>query len=83
MASWLTSAGWVPTRFGSKRQVGQNEFQVEYETAKQHGMAWYSVLPGPSGYVITMRTANTGPDAWQRRGGEASSVARSVTCKLP
>ncbi len=81
VASNLTGFGKIPTRFANKRQTGQNEFSVEWESASVRGTAWYKIFPEPTGAVIIMRTANTAPANWQRRGAEASAVARSLICK--
>jgi hypothetical protein len=53
---------------------------VEFESAAAHGMAWHKIFNGAQGTVIVMRTANTAPQNWQRRGAEATAVARSLIC---
>jgi hypothetical protein len=85
VASTLTGFGAIPVRFGSQRQVAPNVFLLEYQSARNHGVAFYQAIPLGGGYVIVMRTAGTGtgPGLWEKRGAEAMAVARSVACQVP
>lgn len=86
VANNLTSFGTIPVRFGSHWQVAPNVFLLEYQSATNHGVAFYLVIPaGAGGYMIVMRTAGTGigPGLWEKRGVEAMAVARSLRCQVP
>ncbi len=82
----LTSFGTVPTRIGNPRQVAPNVFLLEYQSATNHGLAFYQVIPaGEGGYMIVMRLGGTGnsPGQWEKRASEAMAVARSLRCQVP
>jgi hypothetical protein len=82
----LTSFGTIPTRIGNPRQVGPNVFLVEYQSATNHGLAFYQVIPaGDGGYMIVMRMGGTGnsQELWEKRASEAMAVARSLRCQVP
>jgi len=80
----LSRMGRLPTQFSNKKQLAQNTFLVEFQNSVSHGVAFYEVFPsGNGGYVIVMRTANSAPADWQKRGMEASAVARSLHCHVP
>jgi len=82
----LTRGGTLPTRFGTKSQIGPNVFLLEFQSAVTHGVAFWQVIPaGSGGFMIVLRTAGTAatPGLWQTRGAEAMAVARSLRCHVP
>jgi hypothetical protein len=82
----LSNMGSTPTRFGNRQQLGPNVFLMEYQSATNHGVAYWQVIPaGNRGFMIVLRTAGTGAAAglWQRKGPEAMAVARSMRCQVP
>jgi hypothetical protein len=86
VASSLSNFGRTPTRFGNRQQIGQNAYMIEYQSATNHGVAYWQVLSnGMGGFLITMRTAGTGgaPGLFERRGAEAMAVARYLHCQVP
>jgi hypothetical protein len=86
VASVLTAFGTVPVKFRTRQQVGPNIFLQEYQSATNHGVAFYQVIPAPGvGYMIVMRMAGTGnaPGLWEKRASEAFAVARSLRCQVP
>jgi hypothetical protein len=86
VASLLTAFGTIPVKFLTRRQVGPNVFLQEYQSATNHGVAFYQVIPAPGvGYMIVMRMAGTGnaPGLWEKRASEAFAVARSLRCQVP
>ena len=86
VAKSLTGFGRIPVKFGTRQQLASNVFLVEYQSATNHGVAFWEVFPaGRGGYMIVMRTAGTGavPGQWQKKGAEAMAVARSLHCQVP
>jgi hypothetical protein len=84
VANSLTMSGTKPLRFGNKIQLGPSLFAIEFVSGVMHGAAFYQVFQtGPGDWVIVMREAVTGPQAWRQRAGEAIAVARSVHCNVP
>ena len=84
VANTLTQMGTVPSRFGTRQQLGPYVFLISYQTATYEGMAFYQVIPtGGGGYMVVLRTAVTSAGAWRWRGSEASAVARSLRCQVP
>ena len=86
VTSALTNLGTTQTRFGARRQLGPNVFLIEYQSATNHGVGYYQVIPaGAGGYMIVLRTAGTGnaPGMWQKKAAEAMAVARSLHCQVP
>ncbi len=84
IANSLSGGGRWPTRFGQRRQLGQNVFLIEYQNSVSRGVLWYEVFPaGRGSFVIVARQANSAPNVWDRVGAEASAVARSMHCQVP
>jgi len=84
VAANLSGGGKIPTRFGTKQQLGPNVFLVSYQTASYEGIAFYQVIPaGRGGYMVVMRTAVAAAGLWGMRGAEASAVARALRCQVP
>jgi hypothetical protein len=80
----ISQMGTVPTRYGSRRQLGPSEFLIEFQNSGIHGLAFYQVFPaGRGGYMIVMREAATAIAVWRQRGSEASAVVRSLHCNVP
>jgi hypothetical protein len=84
VANAITLSGWQPARFGTRQQIGPDEFQIEFQNASSRGYAFYHVFPaGPGSYMIVLRQAITGTGVWRQRSAEAAAVARSVHCNVP
>ena len=82
----VTNMGQTITKFGPRQQLGPNVFLIEYQSATNHGVAYWQVIPaGKGGFMIVLRTAGTGaaPGMWQKKGAEAMAVARSLRCQVP
>jgi hypothetical protein len=84
VAMAISQMGTVPTRYGTRRQLGPSEFLIEYQNQGYHGLSYYQVFPaGRGGYMIVMRQAATQIAVWRQRGSEASAVVRSLHCNVP
>jgi len=84
VAMAISQMGTVPTRYGTRWQIGRSEFLIEYQNSGYHGLSYYQVFPaGRGGYMIVMRQAATQIAVWRQRGSEASAVVRSLHCNVP
>ncbi len=80
----LSRFGQLRAQFGERRQIDRNVFTLPYRTAETQGMAYYQVIPAQQGgWMVVLRTAYTALGFWDRRGAEASAVARSLRCNVP
>lgn len=80
----LSRLGQLRTQFGERRQIDRNVFTLPYRTSEAQGMAYYQVIPAQAGgSMVVLRTAYTALGFWDRRGTEASAVARSLRCNVP
>jgi hypothetical protein len=49
----ITLSGSQATRFGTRQQLGPNEFLIEFQNAASHGYAFYQVFPaGRGGFIL-------------------------------
>ena len=86
VAYQLTGFGRTQIRFGNRQQMGPNVYLIEYQSATNHGVAFWQVIPaGQGSFMIVMRTAGTGaaPGLFQKYGAEAMAVARALRCQVP
>ena len=86
VAASLSAFGTISVRFSNQRQVAPNVFLFEYQSATNHGVAFYQVIPaGADGAMIVMRMGgtSTAPGLWEKRSAEAMAVARSLRCQVP
>ena len=80
----LSHFGQMRAEFGERKQVDRNVFTLPYRTTETQGMAYYQVIPAQAGgWMVVLRTAYTALGFWDRRGAEASAVARSLRCNVP